>query len=34
MVALRSGNEEFACISRRLADVFLSRVGPEGVPKW
>lgn len=33
-VALRSGRKDFLDISRRLADKFLSLLGPTGVPEW
>ena len=32
--ALRTGRQDFLDTSRRLADTFLSLLGPEGVPAW
>lgn len=32
--ALRTGRKDFLDISRRLADKFLSLLGPTGVPEW
>lgn len=33
-LALRTGRSDFIETSRRLADVFLSHLGPSGVPLW
>jgi len=32
--ALRTGRGDFLNIARRLADVFLSKLEPSGIPAW
>jgi hypothetical protein len=34
LTALRTGRKDFLHISRKLADKFLSLLGPTGVPEW